>query len=96
MRLLSECVSCHLALLMWLRVAGFTAADLDRFLVAAVPLSVWLGALSLAWHILTTIVGAIVYERGSLRKLYSLVGCVVFGTVAMLMFAISLVSQTRR
>ena len=46
------------------------------------PLSVWLGALSLAWHILTTIVGAIVYERGSLRKLYSLAGCVVFGTVA--------------
>ena len=60
------------------------------------PLSVWLGALSLAWHILTTIVGAIVYERGSLRKLYSLAGCVVFGTVTMLMFAISLVSYTRR
>ena len=37
-------------------IVVFDAADLDKFLKASVPLSIWIGILSLGWEIAAAIV----------------------------------------
>ncbi|KAL1487240.1 hypothetical protein MTO96_031039, partial [Rhipicephalus appendiculatus] len=70
---------------------AFNSTKLDQFLGTAVPLMVWVGAASLAYHILIALYRSIAKERGILSKIFSTLGTIFLGTAAVWVFCISLV-----
>ncbi|XP_013397011.1 lipase maturation factor 2 isoform X2 [Lingula anatina] len=70
----------------------FTLSDLNEFLKKSVPLSIAVGIMSLGFETLKAVLSSL--KRPGLKKIVSLVGCVVFGIAAVGMFAVSLVPHT--
>ncbi|KAL3171985.1 hypothetical protein MRX96_043665 [Rhipicephalus microplus] len=70
---------------------AFSSAKFDQFLGTAVPLMVWVGAASLAYHILIALYRSVAKERGLLSKIFSTMGTIFLGTAAVWVFCISLV-----
>ncbi|XP_055413673.1 lipase maturation factor 2 isoform X1 [Bubalus kerabau] len=68
----------------------FTFHQLSQWLKMVTLPTMWLGAASLAWELLTAL-WRWVQVRGSLRKLYAAVQLSVFGTATVALFLISLV-----
>ena len=73
--------------------SAFSSKDLNHWLEKVVPISIWIGAITLGLEILKAALRSIVYERGIVRKVRNLLGCVIFGAVAAGIFSISLVSS---
>ncbi|XP_037507722.1 lipase maturation factor 2 [Rhipicephalus sanguineus] len=70
---------------------AFSNAKFDEFLGTAVPLMVWVGSASLAYHILIALYRSVAKERGILSKIFSTLGTIFLGTAAVWVFCISLV-----
>ncbi|XP_050040711.1 lipase maturation factor 2-like [Dermacentor andersoni] len=70
---------------------AFNKEKLNQFLRTAVPLMVWVGGASLAYHILMALYRSIVKERSVLSKIFSTLGTIFMGTAAVWVFCISLV-----
>jgi hypothetical protein len=73
---------------------AFNNNDLDRFLQKVVPITIWIGIISLGLEIVKAMLRSVVYERGVYRKTKNLLGCLFFGSVAVALFSISLVDHT--
>ncbi|XP_014674979.1 PREDICTED: LOW QUALITY PROTEIN: lipase maturation factor 2-like [Priapulus caudatus] len=72
----------------------FTPQQLDWFVRQVLPLSIIMGAASLSLEVCDTIVKSLKYERKLMRRLWALLGTIVFSAAAFSMFSISLVSLT--
>lgn len=70
---------------------AFTPAQLKDALSKTVPLTIWLGAVSLAAKALSSLYRSLFAERGTWRRLVCLVGTLLWGSVAVWMFCVSLV-----
>ncbi|KAL3842617.1 hypothetical protein ACJMK2_020610 [Sinanodonta woodiana] len=73
---------------------AFTEKDLEKFLKAVVPGSIWFGLASLGYEILVAIISCFQREKTWIWKNITAVQCLIFGALAAWMFGISLVPYT--
>ncbi|XP_048727876.2 lipase maturation factor 2-like isoform X1 [Ostrea edulis] len=73
---------------------AFSKADFFKWLEFIVPWTIVLGAVSLGYHILISIVRCLIEEKGLIWKFWSFIQCSVMATAAIAMFSISLVPHT--
>lgn len=73
---------------------AFTSKEFDHWLEQIVPWTIIIGCVSLGYEILLAIVRSLISNDSLIWKVFSVVMCVVFGVLAVLMFCISLVPFT--
>jgi hypothetical protein len=73
---------------------AFSMSDLEQFIRAAVPLSIWIGIISLLTEILSCLARCVVMETGIKHRTTNMIGCAVFGTIAVSVFLLTLVPYT--
>ncbi|KAM7292355.1 lipase maturation factor 2 [Ixodes scapularis] len=70
---------------------AFTPKQFEELLAKTMPVTIWMGAASLAVTILLSLQRSLFEERGLLRKLFSTCGTVLCSTAAVWLFCVSLV-----
>lgn len=70
---------------------AFKENEFDRFLSIVVPWTIWFGAFSLGFEVLTSLVRCYTEIKGTLWKNWAALQCLLFASLAASMFAISLV-----
>lgn len=72
----------------------FNRREFMLFIKKVVPLSIWIGALSLSGNILIALYKSIVNGRGLVGKVIFIIGTLFFSGIALWMFSISLIPHT--
>lgn len=78
-------------------IASKIAVSKQEFLLMlkkALPITIWMGALSLSGNILVALYRSIVNGRGLVGKVLFIIGTIFFSTTALWMFSISLIPHT--
>ncbi|XP_077994888.1 lipase maturation factor 2-like [Glandiceps talaboti] len=73
---------------------NFTSEEFHTALKRIMPITIWIGMVSLAWQIISSLARCVYMEQGILRKLWSLCLCILYSSAAVYMFTISLVPHT--
>ncbi|XP_012940362.1 lipase maturation factor 2 isoform X2 [Aplysia californica] len=73
---------------------AFSEQQFTRWLETVMPYTIYLGAASLGFEVVVSLVRSVVMERGAVRKLMCLAGTVVFSLFAVFIFTVTLVPHT--
>ncbi|XP_062591201.1 lipase maturation factor 2-like isoform X1 [Saccostrea cucullata] len=73
---------------------AFSKADFFQWLEFIVPWTIVIGAISLGYQILISLVSCLIEEKGLIWKVWSLIQCTIIAIAAAAMFSISLVPYT--
>ncbi|XP_041367323.1 lipase maturation factor 2-like isoform X2 [Gigantopelta aegis] len=73
---------------------AFTEPEFTKFLQFVLPITILMGIATLGYEIVIAIIRSCMEEEGVLRKSVSVIQCLIFGSLAVSMFAISLVPHT--
>jgi len=73
----------------------FSSQEFTTWLATVVPITIWMGLLSLLWELFKGVVRSLVHEKGSFKKVRNFMGCALFGAFALGLFSVSLVPHAQ-
>ncbi|XP_050408218.1 lipase maturation factor 2 isoform X2 [Patella vulgata] len=74
---------------------AFTERDFSKWLEFIMPYTIGLGIISLGYEVLMVLISCLVYEKKMLMKFWSVLQAVIFASLAVGMFTLSLVPHSR-